>query len=103
MKPFRVVVRLLPRSGYYRDASASWGCPGCGAYNRCHWWRDAMDSAYEHALTCEWLAVLNDNPAKWAGFRVGGAGMADDVDFNGVVGALLIGYNDRRAGCDDQA
>ena len=89
MKPFRVVVRLLPRAGYYRDASASWGCPGCGAYNRCHWWRDAMDSAYEHALTCEWL--------------VGGAGMADDVDFNGVVGALLIGYNDRRAGCDDQA
>ena len=71
MKPFRVVVRLLPRSGYYRDASASWGCPGCGASARCHWWRYAVDSAYEHALTCEWLAALNDNPAKWAGRRVG--------------------------------
>lgn len=71
MKPFRVVVRLLPRSGYYRDASASWACPGCGVYNRCHWWRDAMDSAYEHALTCEWLAALNDNPAKWADRRAG--------------------------------
>lgn len=71
MKPFRVVVRLLARSGYYRDGSAWWGCPGCGRSRRFHWWRDAVTSAEEHAATCKWLAVLNDNPAEWAGQRVG--------------------------------
>ena len=72
MKPFRVVVRLLARSGYYRDGSALWGLPWFAEPSaRCHWWRDAVDSAYEHALTCEWLAAVNDDPARWAGRRVG--------------------------------